>query len=178
MLAMDVMEHVADDFLFASELLAALKPGGHLLVTVPANERLWSPHDVNFGHYRRYTRTRLERVWQGLPVTPLLVSHSMARLLPVVRVVRAFNRWRGRATGTAGTDFATPPAWINAKLESIFAGEANRLVAALRDPRRVYPRGVSLVAILRRERGAIEPRARPPGVAADLHDPLTGVRRV
>jgi 2-polyprenyl-3-methyl-5-hydroxy-6-metoxy-1,4-benzoquinol methylase len=171
LLAMDVMEHVADDFLFASSLLAALKPGGHLLVTVPADETLWSPHDVNFGHYRRYTRARLERVWQGLPVTPLLVSHSMARLLPVVRAVRAVNRRRGRAAGAAGTDFALPPAWINRGLENTFAGEADRLVAAMRDPWRAYSRGVSLVAILRRECGAIESRSRPADVPADLHDP-------
>lgn len=173
MLAMDVMEHVADDFLFASSLLATLKPGGHLLLTVPADESLWSPHDVNFGHYRRYDRQRLERVWAGLPVTPLLVSHSMARLLPAVRAVRAVNRWRGRAAGAAGTDFAMLPAWLNTCLENTFAGEAERLVAAMRHPARAYARGVSLIAILRRDRGVIAPRQRPSDVAADLHEPLT-----
>jgi SAM-dependent methyltransferase len=174
-LAMDVMEHVADDFLFASSLLAVLKPGGHLLVTVPADETLWSLHDVNFGHYRRYTRARLERVWQGLPVTPLLVSHYMARLLPVVRTVRAVNRWRGRAAGAAGTDFAMPPAWINRGLENTFAGETDRLVAAIREPSRAYGRGVSLIAILRREPGTIVPRSRPANVPADRNDPVTAL---
>ena len=172
MLAMDVMEHVADDFLFASSLLAVLEPGRHLLVTVPADETLWSPHDVNFGHYRRYSRERLERVWQGLPVTPLLVSHYMARLLPVVRTVRTVNRWRGRAAGAAGTDFALPPAWINRGLEDTFAGEAARLVETMRNPGRAYRKGVSLMAILRRERGTIEPRSRPADVPADGHDPV------
>lgn len=173
MLAMDVMEHVADDFALASGLLAALNPGGHMLVTVPADETLWSPHDVNFGHYRRYSRDRLERVWQGLPVTPLLVSHYMARLLPVVRAVRGVNHWRGRSAGAAGTDFAMPPEWINRGLEETFAGEADRLIAALRQPSRAYRRGVSLIAILRRERGTIEPRCRPADVEADRHDPVT-----
>lgn len=171
MLAMDVMEHVADDFFFASSLLSVLEPGRHLLVTVPADERLWSPHDVNFGHYRRYTKARLERVWQGLPVKPLLVSYYMARLLPVVRAVRAVNRWRGRTAGAAGTDFTMPPDVINRQLESTFAGEADRLVAALRRPERAYPRGVSLVAILRREHGTIEPRLRPADVTQDVHAP-------
>jgi len=171
LLAMDVMEHVPDDFLFASSLLGAVKPGGHLLVTVPADETLWSHHDVSFGHYRRYSRSRLESVWQGLPVTPLLVSHYMARLLPAVRTVRAVNRWRGQAAGAAGTDFTIPMDWINRGLEAMFVGEADRLVAAMRNPRRAYPRGVSLVAILRRESGAIEPRSRPADVPADLHDP-------
>jgi len=172
MLAMDVMEHVADDFSLASSLLAVLEPGRHLLVTVPADETLWSPHDVNFGHYRRYTRARLERVWQGLPVTPLLVSHYMARLLPVVRTVRTVNRWRGRTAGAAGTDFAMPPAWINRGLEDTFAGEADRLVTTMRYPGRAYRRGVSLLAILRRDPGTIEPRQRPADVPADGHDPV------
>ena len=172
MLAMDVMEHVPDDFALTSSLLSVLKPGGHLLVTVPADETLWSPHDVHFGHYRRYTRERLERVWHGLPVTPLLVSHYMARLLPAVRTVRAVNRWRGRAAGAAGTDFAMPPAWINRGLENTFAAEAYRLVAAMRESSRAYGRGVSLIAILRREPGTIVPRSWPADVPADKHDPV------
>jgi SAM-dependent methyltransferase len=175
MLAMDVMEHVPDDFALASSLLSVLKPGGHLLVTVPADETLWSPHDVNFGHYRRYARERLEQVWRGLPVTPLLVSHYMARLLPAVRMVRAVNRWRGRAVGAAGTDFAMPPAWINRGLENTFAGETDRLVAAMREPSRAYGRGVSLIAILRRETGTIVRRSRPADVPTDTHDPLTAL---
>jgi SAM-dependent methyltransferase len=171
MLAMDVMEHVPDDFALASSLLAVLKPGGHLLITVPADETLWSPHDVNFGHYRRYARERLERVWRGLPVTPVLVSHYMTRLLPVVRTVRAVNRYRGQTAGAAGTDFAMPPRWLNGLLEETFAGEASRLIAATRQPDRRLSSGVSLIAIVRRDAGVIEPRHRPADVPADLHDP-------
>jgi SAM-dependent methyltransferase len=171
LLAMDVMEHVPDDFAFVSGLLGALKPGGHLLVTVPADESLWSPHDENFGHYRRYTRDRLERVWRDLPVKPALVSHYMARLLPAVRAVRGLNRLRGRAAGAAGTDFTMPPAWVNTGLERTFTGESARLLAAMHDPARAYRSGVSLIAILRREPGMIEPRSRPADVAADRHRP-------
>jgi len=175
MLAMDVMEHVPDDFLFASSLLGPLKPGGHLVITVPADAALWSAHDEAFGHYRRYSRPRLERVWRNLPVTPLLVSHAMARLYPVVRAVRAWNRARGRAAGHAGTDFTMPPAALNAALERLFAGEADRLVETLSHPGRAYRRGVSLVAILRREPGTIVPAGRPADVPADIvpPDPLT-----
>jgi SAM-dependent methyltransferase len=168
LLAMDVMEHVPNDFVFASSLLGALKPGGHLLITVPADESLWSAHDEAFGHYRRYSRERLERVWRDLPVTPLLVSHAMARLYPVVRGVRAWNRARGRAGGQAGTDFTMPPAPVNTALEWLLAGESRRLVATLANPARAYRRGVSLIAILRREPGTIEPVGRPADVPADV----------
>ena len=38
----DVLEHVPDDYVMLSELLAAACPGSHFLVTVPADESLWS----------------------------------------------------------------------------------------------------------------------------------------
>jgi len=44
-LLMDVIEHVADDFEFVSQILATAKPGALLLITVPADEALWSAHD-------------------------------------------------------------------------------------------------------------------------------------
>ena len=59
---MDVMEHVPDDFLLLSRLVAASSPGTHFLVTVPADNALWGSHDESFGHYRRYDRARLEMV--------------------------------------------------------------------------------------------------------------------
>lgn len=169
-LLMDVLEHVEDDFLLLSRLLAASSPGAHFLITVPANEALWSEHDVSFGHYRRYDRARLEALWSGLPVTPRLVSYFNARLYPVVRAVRAVSRLRGRAGGAAGTDLALPAAPINRALERAFAGEARRLVERLHGRRsRGYRAGVSLIALVRREAGEITPRARPQHVPADLH---------
>ena len=39
-----------------SGLLAAAAPGAYFLLTVPADESLWSEHDESFGHYRRYDR--------------------------------------------------------------------------------------------------------------------------
>ena len=138
------------------------------MITVPADATLWSAHDEAFGHYRRDTRERLERVWCDLPVTPLLVSHAMARLYPVVRGVRSWNRLRGRAAGHAGTDFTMPPGPVNTMLEGLLAGEADRLVETLSHPARAYRRGVSLVAILRREPGRIEPAGRPADVPADV----------
>lgn len=167
-LLMDVLEHVADDFLMLSQLLAAAAPGSFVLLTVPADPSLWSEHDESFGHYRRYDRRRLERLWEGLPVTPLLVSALNARLLPLIRAVRACSRVRGRAAGRAGTDFWLPWAPVNRLLEAVFAGEARRLTALLHGRRRHgYRAGASLIALLRREEGPIEPRRKPSGLPPD-----------
>lgn len=168
----DVLEHVPDDFLMLSELLAAASPGALFLLTVPADMALWSPHDVSFGHYRRYTLPRLARVWDGLRVRTRLLSYYNARLYRLVRLVRAINRRRDRASGAAGTDFAQPPRPLNWLLRRIFASEGRRLVRQLQGlGGRAYSRGVSLIALLEREEGEIQVRTRPSDVAADAHNP-------
>jgi 2-polyprenyl-3-methyl-5-hydroxy-6-metoxy-1,4-benzoquinol methylase len=64
-LLMDVLEHVQDDFQLLSQILSLLQPGAHVLITVPADPSLWSEHDENFGHWRRYQKDRLRAVWQS-----------------------------------------------------------------------------------------------------------------
>ena len=169
-LLMDVLEHVEDDFLLLSRVLAALRPGAHALITVPADPRLWSPHDESFGHWRRYERERLRATWSGLAVSERLLSAYNARLFPLIRGVRALTHRRRRAAGHSGTDFHLPPAPVNRALEELFAGESRRLLAAL-EGGDGYRAGVSLIALLRREQGGIEPRSKPAGLPADRRDP-------
>ena len=173
----DVIEHVPDDFQLVSSLLAALPPGAHMLITVPAEEALWSEHDVSFGHYRRYDPARLAAVWRELPVRVRLLSPFNARLYPVVKAVRTLGRVAGRASGQGSTDLSMPPAPANRALRSVFGGEAERLLRALDGGAPPYRRGVSLLALLRREAGEIRPRPRPADIPADRHDPAAGGSR-
>jgi SAM-dependent methyltransferase len=167
-LLMDVLEHVDDDFAMFSSLLSAAAPGSHFIVTVPADDSLWSEHDESFGHYRRYDQARLERVWAGLPAKPLLVSYFNSRLLPLIRLIRGYNRRRGRAAGAAGTDFWLPSPPLNALLTATLAGEAKRLTRVLHGRRtRGYSAGASLIAVLRREEGAVSVRRKPLDVPPD-----------
>ena len=167
-LLMDVLEHIEDDFLFLSRLLAAASPGCFFLLTVPADESLWSVHDESFGHYRRYDKSRLEMLWAGLPATPLLLSYFNRRVLPFIRMVRTWNQHHHRAAGRAGTDFWLPNPVANFLLTRILAGEGRRLVKSLARPHsRGYSCGASLMAVLRREPGSITPRTKPAEVPAD-----------
>lgn len=67
----DVLEHIERD----EDALAALgdhiRPGGKLLLTVPAYQWMFGTHDRILGHYRRYTRTRFQNlcIRQGYGVT-------------------------------------------------------------------------------------------------------------
>ena len=167
LLLMDVLEHVPDDFLVLSRLLAACRPGCHLLVTVPADDALWSPHDESFGHYRRYDRPRFERLWDGLPVRVRLVSYFNTRLYWLIRAIRWRNQRRRSAAGAAGTDFWLPSRPLNTMLTGIFAGEGARLEKGIDRPTKPYLRGASLIAVLRREEGTIGQRTKPAGLLPD-----------
>ena len=58
----NVLEHVEREREELDHAREALKPGGHLLVFVPALAWLYSKFDREVGHFRRYTRDGLERV--------------------------------------------------------------------------------------------------------------------
>lgn len=150
----DVLEHVPDDRGLLAEIVAAAQPGTYFLLTVPADPGLWSPHDEAFGHYRRYRLSEFAALWASLPVDAHLVSYFNARLYPVVKSVRWWNRLRGHAAGSAGTDFHVPAAPVNRLLTAVFAGEGQRLAdLAAGRTKRGYRHGVSLLALLER-RGA------------------------
>lgn len=57
--ALDVLEHIKEDLKALAEWNRVLKPGGKLLITVPAYQWLWSDHDESLHHYRRYTLSSL-----------------------------------------------------------------------------------------------------------------------
>lgn len=55
----NVLEHIADDEAVLAECRRVLRPGGHLLVFVPALPLLYSPVDRWLGHHRRYVSREL-----------------------------------------------------------------------------------------------------------------------
>src|SRR5262249_19095362 len=101
----DVLEHVADDRRLLREIVDACPSEAQLVIAVPADMRLWSPHDEAFGHYRRYEMDELADLWRDLPVEVRLLSYFNSRLCPAVRAVRRMSRLRGHAAGAANTDF-------------------------------------------------------------------------
>lgn len=60
--AMDVLEHVENDREFMNLLLGLLKPGATLMITVPAYQFLFSQHDTNLRHFRRYRINQVEKL--------------------------------------------------------------------------------------------------------------------
>ena len=59
---LDVLEHIEGDEAALRSIRTKLKPGGRILITVPANPWMWSAHDKVHHHFRRYTPARLRAV--------------------------------------------------------------------------------------------------------------------
>ncbi len=61
-LMMDVLEHIEDDAAYLTDILRFLKPDGKVIITVPAFMKLYSLHDRELHHFRRYEHRGLHEV--------------------------------------------------------------------------------------------------------------------
>lgn len=93
--AFDVIEHLDPEETGVAELARVLRPGGRLLVSVPAYQWAWSDHDVRAGHYRRYTRSRLEAAITRAGLRVERSSHAFALVFPMFAAERLLRRRRG-----------------------------------------------------------------------------------
>jgi SAM-dependent methyltransferase len=141
---LDVIEHTPDDRVTLSELRRVSKPGGFLLVTVPAYQGLWSTHDVANHHYRRYSRARMraaagEAGWRVRRMT----SFNGLLLGPAAAVRLAERRRLSQPVEDHKPNVTLGPEWLNAVLEQPLRLEARWLASG-----RSMPAGLSLLAVL------------------------------
>ena len=135
---LDVLEHVEEDREALVSIAKRLRPGGKILITVPAHPWMWSAHDEVNHHKRRYTRKSLAAVIEAAGLELEMMSWFNSLLFPLAAAARGI----GRLTGKTDSDDSMPPAWINATLERLFGMERYAL------GRLPFPPGVSLVAIV------------------------------
>lgn len=79
---LDVLEHIADDAAVLRKLGRALRPGGRLIVKVPAFGWLHGAVDDAVGHHRRYTRANLSSTLEDSGFTPKRVWYFNAAAIP------------------------------------------------------------------------------------------------
>jgi SAM-dependent methyltransferase len=137
---LDVLEHVEDDHAALTAIHSRLKPGGKLLVTVPANRWMWSAHDAAHHHFRRYTKKELVEAARAAGMQVDLISYFNTQLFVPIAVARLVGKLLGRESA----DDEMPAEPVNTVLREVFGLEA-ALVGRL-----PLPFGVSLVAILSR----------------------------
>lgn len=80
--ALNVVEHIQDDVLAMSNIKALLKPGGNVVILVPAYQSLYNRFDKELEHYRRYTKSSLSEVFQKAGFKILHKQHFNAMGIP------------------------------------------------------------------------------------------------
>lgn len=143
--AFDVVEHVDDDAAAVAALAAQVRPGGHVLLTVPAYAWLWSAHDERNHHRRRYTRPAIVKLLEGAGLVLRRATYFNSHLFPLVAAVRLGDALRGRG---GASEEAVPAPWLNRSLETLFAAERFAVSRA------GYPFGVSILAVGQRHAAA------------------------
>ncbi len=140
---LDVIEHTPDDRATLRELRRVARPGGWLLVTVPAYQALWSRHDEANHHYRRYVRRTLRAAAEAAGWRIERMTSFNSLLLAPAAAVRLAQR-RRRASAPYTPDLELGPRWLNGVLERPLALEAGWLGRG-----HTLPAGLSLLAVLR-----------------------------
>ena len=134
----DVLEHIEDDAGALEWIDDHLRPGGTVLITVPAYRFLWSRHDELAHHFRRYTRPELEKLL-GERFDLAYCSYFNTHLFPVIAGIRLLQRLTGDRGGDSDKAAGgTGPA--NRILQTVFALERAWM------PRLRLPFGVSIFA--------------------------------
>jgi SAM-dependent methyltransferase len=136
----DVIEHVVEDGRSLEKLRNLLKPGGRIVLTVPAFNFLWSQHDDENHHVRRYLRKDLKQLALQRGLTLDYVSYFNFWLFPPVAAIRMIRKvlpyqesWR---------DMREPNRLFNNVLKTVFESESH-LVGRVS-----LPFGISLIAVM------------------------------
>ncbi|HEX7409744.1 MAG TPA: methyltransferase domain-containing protein [Candidatus Binatia bacterium] len=146
--AIDVIEHIPDDVAGLREIHRVLRPGGTVVITVPAFQVLWGDHDDIYGHYRRYRVSQVAALMlaNGFEVVKLSYFQPLY-FLPLL----LFRRWKklternrsGRPIEQRD-DFVAIPPWLNTVLTRLMVAEKY----VLRHGK--FPFGVTLVCVGRK----------------------------
>lgn len=111
-LALDVIEHLDDDRGAVARLAQLVRPGGYLIVSVPALPELFNEFDRVQGHRRRYRPDRLRAAFEGSDLAVESVFWWGAWLVPLLGLQRRRPRGqRGESSASIYRRYLELPPW-------------------------------------------------------------------
>lgn len=88
----DVIEHIEAHERAMGEMARVLRPGGILVLTVPAHRWLWTAHDEALDHRRRYETAELRALVESAGLEIELYSKAVAIAMPAILGAVAYRR--------------------------------------------------------------------------------------
>jgi len=149
--AFDVIEHVEDDVSSINEMYRVCKPGGYIVITVPAYQFLWGQHDVINQHFRRYTLTQLLNLLDKKDGSIIYKTYFNSILFIPISIFRlAAKGWRKilgkKENGTnSDHDILGTDGFFNNILSGIFKIDYYLLKWGFR-----FPAGVSILVFFKK----------------------------
>jgi SAM-dependent methyltransferase len=145
-LALDVIEHLDDDDAAVRRLAGVTRPGGSVVVSVPALPGMYGEFDRIQGHRRRYIPDSLRAAFAGSGLAVERVFWWGRWLVPALRRQRARQRMQpGESASEAYRRYLGLPPWpLGAMARLAFAMEQRRAI------RGQLSIGTSLFAVARR----------------------------
>jgi len=122
-LAMDVIEHVADDRGLIRSYSNLVAPGTRFIFSVPAFNFLWSAHDVFLEHHRRYTLGSLGAAMRESGLVLDWGHYYYGSVFPLAAGIRLLERLKGASTAEPKSQLQQHSGFVNAALSAALAME-------------------------------------------------------
>jgi trans-aconitate methyltransferase len=122
-LAMDVIEHVADDAGLLRPYVDKVAPGTRFIVSVPAFNFLWSAHDIFLEHHRRYTLASLTDAMRRGGLAVDWSHYYYGAVFPVAAALRLLERARGLKAVEPKSQLQRHGALVNGVFSALLSAE-------------------------------------------------------
>ena len=136
----DVLEHIKDDFKVINKLSKNLNKNGYLLITVPAYNFLFSKKDNILGHYRRYNKNELAKIFTKFNIKKLSYFNFFL-FMPISVLILFFKTFRINFIDNVEK---TPNYFLNKIMYAIFLIEKTMLNFLN------FPFGISIIGLFKK----------------------------
>jgi SAM-dependent methyltransferase len=123
------------------QMTRRLRPGGALILNLPAIPWLNGPHDRSVGTCHRVTTSQVHRLIETLGLSAVWLTYRVFLPFPAIAATRILARFRGRAHQTQ-SDLRPCPLWLNRMLSRMLVAENRAILRGL-----AFPWGSSVYAV-------------------------------
>jgi len=135
----EVLYHVQDDLKAMQELVRVLRPGGYLLVRLPAYEWMKRQHDIQVSTIRRYTVSQVRDLFEECGMTSVRLTYANTFLFPLAIIKKLVEMVHPPDPNSS--ELSIPGSVLNGLLKFILSCEAPLA------SRFLLPFGLSLFAL-------------------------------